>query len=123
MRRPCGGRISPIRAIRYDAGSPPLPQEIGCAWKGSRRRGVKHKPAKAVVGARHSEEGVRNDGTRDGVRHGHAQRLNATVAVNITYAQLLRELLPVPQDPMAPLPTNLQLSPALVGATAQGIAP
>jgi outer membrane protein TolC len=30
------------------------------------------------------------------------QRLNATVAVNISYARLLRELLPVPQDPEAP---------------------
>ena len=61
--------------------------------------------------------------TQDQLINSLVQRLNATVAVNITYAQLLRELLPVPQDPMAPLPTNLQLSPALVGATAQGIAP
>ena len=30
------------------------------------------------------------------------RRLNATVAVNITYARLLRELLPVPRDPAAP---------------------
>ena len=35
------------------------------------------------------------------------QRLNATVGVNITYAQLLRELLPVPQDPAAPLTPEL----------------
>ena len=61
--------------------------------------------------------------TQDQLINSLVQRLNATVAVNITYAQLLRELLPVPQDPMAPLPTNLQLSPALVGSTAQGIAP
>ena len=27
------------------------------------------------------------------------QRLNATVGVNVTYARLLRELLPVPRDP------------------------
>jgi hypothetical protein len=37
------------------------------------------------------------------------QRLDATVAVNITYAQLLRELLPVPRDPGAPLQPQLQL--------------
>ena len=30
------------------------------------------------------------------------QRLNATVGVNISYARLLRELLPVPRDPQAP---------------------
>ncbi|MFM7265885.1 MAG: TolC family protein, partial [Cyanobium sp.] len=29
------------------------------------------------------------------------QRLNATVAVNVSYARLLRELLPVPRDPNA----------------------
>ena len=43
-------------------------------------------------------------------------RLNATVDVNITYAQLLRELLPVPRDPNAPVPALLQLNPlALAG--------
>ncbi|MFZ9621492.1 MAG: TolC family protein, partial [Prochlorococcaceae cyanobacterium] len=36
-------------------------------------------------------------------------RLNATVGVNISYAQLLRELLPVPRDPAAPLTPQLQL--------------
>jgi len=39
-------------------------------------------------------------------------RLNATVGVNITYAQLLRELLPVPRDPAAPLQPQLQLDSA-----------
>jgi OMF family outer membrane factor len=38
-------------------------------------------------------------------------RLNATVGVNITYAQLLRELLPVPRDPAAPFKPLLQLGP------------
>ena len=37
------------------------------------------------------------------------QRLNATVSVNLTYAQLLRELLPMPTDPQAPLAPTLQL--------------
>ncbi len=36
-------------------------------------------------------------------------RLNATVAVNITYAQLLRELLPVPRDPQQPFAAPLRL--------------
>ena len=35
------------------------------------------------------------------------QRLNAAVDVNITYAQLLRELLPVPRDPNAPFTPQL----------------
>ena len=39
-------------------------------------------------------------------------RLNATVGVNITYAQLLRELLPVPRDPATPLQPQLQLDGA-----------
>jgi OMF family outer membrane factor len=43
-------------------------------------------------------------------------RLNATVGVNISYAQLLRELLPVPRDPSAPLTPVLQLDPATVSA-------
>ncbi|MEY4352283.1 MAG: hypothetical protein RLZZ609_524 [Cyanobacteriota bacterium] len=37
------------------------------------------------------------------------QRLNATVAVNLTYARLLRELLPTPNDPALPLRPQLQL--------------
>ena len=39
------------------------------------------------------------------------QRLEATVNVNITYAQLLRELLPMPTDPEAPVPARLQWTP------------
>ena len=37
------------------------------------------------------------------------QRLKATV--NVTYAQLLRDLLPMPTDPGAPVPSRLQLTP------------
>jgi outer membrane protein TolC len=37
------------------------------------------------------------------------QRLNATVGVNVTYARLLRELLPVPRDPAAPITPQLTL--------------
>jgi len=37
------------------------------------------------------------------------QRLNATIGVNVTYAQLLRELLPVPRDPERPVEATLQL--------------
>ena len=40
-------------------------------------------------------------------------RLNATVGVNISYAQLLRELLPVPRDPAAPITPVLQFDPAM----------
>ncbi|MDM7952791.1 MAG: TolC family protein [Cyanobium sp. CZS 25K] len=39
------------------------------------------------------------------------QRLEATVNVNVTYAQLLRELLPMPTDPAAPVPARLQWGP------------
>lgn len=39
------------------------------------------------------------------------QRLNATVAVNITYARLLRELLTTPSNPSQPVQPQLQLSP------------
>ena len=39
------------------------------------------------------------------------QRLEATVNVNVTYAQLLRELLPMPTDPTAPVPPILQWKP------------
>jgi outer membrane protein TolC len=39
------------------------------------------------------------------------QRLEATVNVNVTYAQLLRELLPMPTDPDAPVPARLQWNP------------
>ena len=37
------------------------------------------------------------------------RRLLATIDVNITYAQLLRELLPMPRDPSMPVPTHLTL--------------
>ena len=37
------------------------------------------------------------------------QRLNATVGVNITYARLLRELLPVPRDPFTLVKPRLSL--------------
>ena len=36
-------------------------------------------------------------------------RLIATVDVNVTYAQLLRELLPMPRDPNSTVPTELTL--------------
>jgi hypothetical protein len=36
-------------------------------------------------------------------------RLIATVDVNVTYAQLLRELLPMPRDPDTTVPTELTL--------------
>jgi outer membrane protein TolC len=38
------------------------------------------------------------------------QRLNATVSVNITYARLLRELLPMPRDPALPIQSRLSLN-------------
>ena len=37
------------------------------------------------------------------------QRLNATVNVNVSYARLLRELLPMPRDPNQPIQPQLQL--------------
>ncbi len=46
------------------------------------------------------------------------QRLEATVNVNITYAQLLRELLPMPMDPGAAVPPRLQLEPPPSAPTA-----
>lgn len=39
------------------------------------------------------------------------QRLNATVAVNVTYARLLRELLTTPKDPAVLVEPQLRLSP------------
>ena len=47
------------------------------------------------------------------------QRLNATVGVNVSYARLLRELLPVPRDPAAPLTPQLTV-PGPVAAGAPG---
>ena len=43
------------------------------------------------------------------------QRLNATVNVNITYAKLLKELLPMPRDPNLPIQPQLQLSSSSTG--------
>jgi len=47
--------------------------------------------------------------TQDRLINSLVQRLNATVGVNITYAQLLRELLPMPRDPNQPIQPQLQL--------------
>jgi outer membrane protein TolC len=47
------------------------------------------------------------------------QRLNATVGVNVSYARLLRELLPVPRDPAAPLTPQLTV-PGPVAAGGPG---
>ena len=46
--------------------------------------------------------------TQDRLINSLVQRLDATVAVNITYARLLRELLPVPSNP------NLEITPQLL---------
>ena len=48
--------------------------------------------------------------TQDRLLNSQVQRLNATVNVNITYAKLLRELLPMPRDPNLPIQPQLQLS-------------
>ncbi|MFM8605183.1 MAG: TolC family protein, partial [Cyanobium sp.] len=47
--------------------------------------------------------------TQDRLIRSLVQRLDATTGVNVTYAQLLRELLPVPRDPERPVPATLQL--------------
>ena len=47
--------------------------------------------------------------TQDRLVQSLVRRLNATIDVNITYARLLRELLPVPRDPGAPLQPRLDL--------------
>lgn len=47
--------------------------------------------------------------TQDRLINSLVQRLNATVNVNITYARLLKELLPMPRDPNAPVQPQLQL--------------
>ena len=54
-----------------------------------------------------SELNVSN--TQDRLINSLVQRLNATVNVNITYAKLLKELLPMPRDPNLPIQTQLQL--------------
>ncbi len=48
--------------------------------------------------------------TQDRLINALVQRINATVNVNITYAKLLKELLPVPRDPNLPIQPQLQLS-------------
>ena len=45
--------------------------------------------------------------TQERLIAGLVQRLNATVGVNISYARLLRELLPVPRDPQTPFSGEL----------------
>jgi outer membrane protein TolC len=47
--------------------------------------------------------------TQDRLVQSLVRRLNATIDVNVTYARLLRELLPVPRDPGAPLWPRLDL--------------
>jgi outer membrane protein TolC len=47
--------------------------------------------------------------TQDRLVQSLVRRLNATIDVNVTYARLLRELLPVPRDPAAPLQPRLDL--------------
>lgn len=47
--------------------------------------------------------------TQDRLISSLVQRLNATVNVNLTYARLLRELLPMPRDPNQPIQPQLQL--------------
>ncbi len=47
--------------------------------------------------------------TQDRLIGSLVQRLNATVNVNVTYARLLKELLPMPRDPDQPIQPQLQL--------------
>jgi hypothetical protein len=51
--------------------------------------------------------------TQDRLVQSLVRRLNATIDVNVTYARLLRELLPVPRDPAAPLQPRLDLPQGL----------
>ena len=48
--------------------------------------------------------------TQDRLINSLVQRLNATVGVNLTYARLLRELLPMPRDPQQRIQPQLQLA-------------
>jgi outer membrane protein TolC len=48
--------------------------------------------------------------TQDRLINSLVRRINATVNVNITYAKLLKELLPMPRDPNAPIQPQLQIS-------------
>jgi len=56
--------------------------------------------------------------TQDRLVQSLVRRLNATIDVNITYARLLRELLPVPRDPAVPLQPRLDLPQSLGPAQA-----
>ena len=47
--------------------------------------------------------------TQDRLINSQVRRINATVDVNITYAKLLKELLPMPRDPNLPIQPQLQL--------------
>ncbi|MCP9890921.1 TolC family protein [Cyanobium sp. Aljojuca 7D2] len=58
--------------------------------------------------------------TQDRLINSLVQRLNATVAVNITYAKLLKELLPMPRDPNAPIQPQLQLTQPQLSSSATG---
>ena len=53
--------------------------------------------------------------TQDRLINALVQRINATVNVNITYAKLLKELLPMPRDPNLPIQPQLQLSSSGTG--------
>ena len=55
--------------------------------------------------------------TQDRLINSLVQRLNATIGVNLTYAQLLRELLPMPRNPAEPLDPQLQLKPQAATTT------
>ena len=99
--------------------------EASLAKLASARRGVSASLEAFRDAKLRYQSGLSNElllsNTQDQLINSLVQRLNATVAVNITYAQLLRELLPVPQDPSAPLQPSLQLNPALLGANLQGL--
>ena len=60
--------------------------------------------------------------TQDRLIASLVQRLNATVDVNVTYASLLRELLPMPRDPGQPIQPQLQLQSQTLGR-AGGLTP
>lgn len=98
--------------------------EASLAKLASARRGVSASLEAFRDAKLRYQSGLSNElllsNTQDQLINSLVQRLNATVAVNITYAQLLRELLPVPQDPNAPLQPSLQLNPTLLGASLQG---
>jgi len=55
--------------------------------------------------------------TQDRLINSLVQRLNATVGVNLTYAQLLRELLPVPSDPSSTVTPQLVITPPAATTT------